>query len=497
MTRTTKLAIALSIFSVAVRLIAIDQPYIDNWSWRQSDVAAIARNYLRNGFHFAYPQIDWGGDHPGYVGTEFPLLPFIAAIAYKTLGVHEWIGRLESIVFFALSLPFLFSLIRQVIGAEAAIWTVIFYSFAPLNVFTSREFMPDVPSLSLAIAGVYIFVRWLDQRKVTILLTSGLFVSLSILLKLPNIMIGAPIVWLAVAALSERRGPRSTSLDGQTPPLPSLAFFAAVTLLPSGMWYWHAYHIAQRFYPHHFFGAGGIRIMAASWYWGIVKQISSASLTPVLSILAIAGGFLSWRNPRAGFLYCWLGAMLIFLFVVGYGSRHQWYQLPLVPISAGFAGAACASITQRVTDLRVRVAVSILLLVTFSALSIYRVRPLYRSSAAALRDASLELQQLTPADALIAAADDGDPTLLYYAERKGWHFPEKNGIYNGNPGNDEQLLVDLAQLRERGATHLVFTTSTIWWLDAFPRFGLDVGASATLLKRTREFTIYQLAQRSR
>ena len=47
------------------------------------DVAAIARNFEQNGFHFAYPQIDWAGDSPGYVGTEFPILPFVAAICYK------------------------------------------------------------------------------------------------------------------------------------------------------------------------------------------------------------------------------------------------------------------------------------------------------------------------------------------------------------------------------------------------------------------------------
>ena len=63
-----------------VRVIAITQPFIDNWSWRESDVAAIARNFLENGFRFAYPQIDWAGNAPGYVGTEFPLLPFVVAL---------------------------------------------------------------------------------------------------------------------------------------------------------------------------------------------------------------------------------------------------------------------------------------------------------------------------------------------------------------------------------------------------------------------------------
>src|SRR5206468_4578663 len=108
MTGTAKLAITLSILAVAARLILIDQPYIDRWSWRQSDVAAIARNFEENGFHFTRPQIDWAGDAPGYVGTEFPILPFVAAICYKFAGVHEWIGRLQAVIFFAASLPFFF-----------------------------------------------------------------------------------------------------------------------------------------------------------------------------------------------------------------------------------------------------------------------------------------------------------------------------------------------------------------------------------------------------
>src|SRR2546421_9324068 len=151
MTRTAKLAITLSILAVAVRLILIDQPYIDRWSWRQSDVASIARNFEENGFHFTYPQIDWAGNAPGYVGTEFPILPFIAAICYRFAGVHEWIGRAQALILFAVSLPFFFWLVRTVFDSVAAIWATFFYSFTPVSVFAGRSFMPDVPSLSLAI----------------------------------------------------------------------------------------------------------------------------------------------------------------------------------------------------------------------------------------------------------------------------------------------------------------------------------------------------------
>src|SRR5437879_11726312 len=111
--RSIKLALAIGIVAIAIRFIGINQPFTDRWSWRQSDVAAIARNYLQNGFHFAYPQIDWAGDQPGYVGTEFPLLPFIAGFCYQFTGVHEWVGRLQPVIFFAASLPFFFLFVRQ------------------------------------------------------------------------------------------------------------------------------------------------------------------------------------------------------------------------------------------------------------------------------------------------------------------------------------------------------------------------------------------------
>src|SRR5437762_7065036 len=189
MTRTTKLAITLSILAVVLRFILIDQPYIDRWSWRQSDVAAIARNFANNGFRFAYPQIDWAGSAPGYVGTEFPILPFVAAICYKFAGVHEWIGRSQAVISFAVSLPFFFLLVRDVFGSTAAIWATFFYAFAPLNIFAGRSFMPDVPSLSLAIIGLYFFFRWTKNGKWAPLFLAAIAVSFSILIKVTSIVV--------------------------------------------------------------------------------------------------------------------------------------------------------------------------------------------------------------------------------------------------------------------------------------------------------------------
>jgi hypothetical protein len=84
------LLVAIGAAAVATRFVGIGEPFTDTWSWRQSEVAAIARNYWQGGVHFVYPQIDWAGSSAGYVGSEFSILPFVAAICYKIAGVHEW-----------------------------------------------------------------------------------------------------------------------------------------------------------------------------------------------------------------------------------------------------------------------------------------------------------------------------------------------------------------------------------------------------------------------
>ena len=484
-----KFVIPIGILAVAARLILINQPYIDHWSWRQSDVAAIARNFLQNGFLFAYPQIDWAGNAPGYVGTEFPILPFIAAVCYTFAGVHEWIGRAQALILFAVSLPFFFLLVREVFGSTAAVWATFFYCFAPVNIFAGRSFMPDVPSLSFAIIGLYFFLRWMEDEKSAQFFVAAIAISLCLLIKVTNIIVVAPLAYLAVAAVSGRR--QSGALRA---PLQWLALFFAIALVPPAIWYWHAYQTANKFYPHHFFGAGGIRIESLSWYWRIAQQTLIFSLTPVFSLLAIIGMFVPKSRDRR--YYClfhwWLAAMVLFVVVVGYGNRHRWYQLPLVPICAAFAGAACAFIRSRISSRVMAVTLSILLVSSFMISAFWYVRPFYLSSAQ-LRDTGLELNKVTPPNALIVAADMGDPAVFYYAERKGWHFLENDAIYNGNPDDSEQAIENLERLRRRGATHFVFTRNTFWWLQSYPEFGRHLTENAILVEATPEFKIYKLA----
>ena len=481
----------IGIFAVAARLIFINQPYVDHWSWRQSDVAAIARNFLQNGLRFGYPQIDWVGNAPGYVGTEFPILPFVAAVCYKFAGVHEWIGRIQAVILFAVSLPFFFLLVREIFGRTAAVWATFFYCFAPLNVFAGRSFIPDEPSLSFAIVGLYFFLRWLEHGESSSFFVAAIAISLSFLIKITSIVIVVPLVYLMGADMS------ALSKTATCRRIPKLLLFAAIALLPSAIWYWHAYQIAQKFYPHHFFGAGGIRIESFSSYWRIARQTLTSSLTPLLPLMALIGLLVAPRMKYSRFFHWWLVAMVLFVIILGYGNRHLWYQLPLVPIAAAFAGTACAFVGSKISSRVIAMTLSILLVSSFTILAFWCVQPFYQSSAAQLRDAGLELKKVTPPEALIVAADMGDPTIFYYGERKGWHFLQNDAIYNGNPDDSKQAIENLERLRRRGATHFVFTRNTFWWFQSYPEFVGHLSKHATLIETTPEFRIYRLGTATR
>src|SRR5690349_17568017 len=81
-----------------IRLLYIDQPFVDALSWRQSDDATIADNFFQGHFNIFLPEISWNGPGPNYVGYEFQLTTYLAAALYHLFGRVDWIGRSISVV---------------------------------------------------------------------------------------------------------------------------------------------------------------------------------------------------------------------------------------------------------------------------------------------------------------------------------------------------------------------------------------------------------------
>src|SRR5688572_15459334 len=90
------LFVALALLAWAGFAWAILRPgeIVTDWnSWRQADTQTIALNFARHSSSILLPQIQWGGDGPGYVEAEFQVYTKIVAVLMTVFGEAEWIGQ--------------------------------------------------------------------------------------------------------------------------------------------------------------------------------------------------------------------------------------------------------------------------------------------------------------------------------------------------------------------------------------------------------------------
>jgi 4-amino-4-deoxy-L-arabinose transferase-like glycosyltransferase len=485
-----KLIFTVTILGVFLRLIEIWQPFVDAWSWRQADVAMIAENFYRHGFNIFYPQTNWGGPSPGYVGTEFQLIAFIAALFYLLFGVQEWIGRSVSVFFFAVSVPFFYLLVRKVSNERSALFAIGIYTLVPLSIFSGRSFMPDMASLSLSIIALWLFATWLDgEKNLHVFATLCLATSLAILVKLPALIIGIPLLYMSWTKygphlLFQRR----------------LWIYATFSLIPPLVWYVHAYFLSIAYFPHHMFGSGLLKIVDISKYTKILLNTTTSHLTPITSILMVVGVILPAYNQFGRLFHWWLLAIIVFIVFVGEGNfRHEWYQLPLVPVAAAFAGVALDFILAKLVETcRLKFLPFVTVISLFILLSYYAyffAKPLYVSWAIPSLKAGNEVNRIAPPAALIIVPGNGDPTTIYYSKRRGWHFLGNGrvGIY---PANSGLAIKDVENLREKGAAYLVLTKETLWYLNWYKGLESHLNSHYGRISDGHDYLIFDLAKKS-
>jgi Dolichyl-phosphate-mannose-protein mannosyltransferase len=80
-------------------LYYIYQPFVDSASWREADDATIADNFYRGHLNIFLPEISWNGPGPNYVGYEFQLTTYMAALFYHLFGQVDWVGRGIAVAF--------------------------------------------------------------------------------------------------------------------------------------------------------------------------------------------------------------------------------------------------------------------------------------------------------------------------------------------------------------------------------------------------------------
>jgi hypothetical protein len=427
------------LLALIIRLYHIDFPIGGKHGWRQADTAAIAKNYYLNGFNLFYPQVDWQGNLPGYIESEFQIYPYLVALLYSVFGLHDWIGRALSLFFFLLTIYGLYLLVRKVRDENSALWTAFVYAVLPANIFFSSVFMPEPLMLMSIVYGLYFFVNWIENEKETDFYLSAFFISISILVKIVTLYIGLPLLYLAcqkyMTNLPSPLGRVGRGLKFLTSF--KLWLYAALVLLPSAAWYYHAHMLlVNGGVTFNIWGFGTDKwgnfelLLSPSFYNGLfVGSIAESHLAYVGIIPLIIGLFLARKGRLERLFDFWIISVIIYFLIVADGNKtHDYYQLPFNLPAAFFIGKtfSCFISLQDIKTVFSRfnfktIALSIIFILMMIG-SYVKASRFYSSEDYNLPYFQIaeEVKKITAKDELIITICDHNPLLLYTCQRKGW-----------------------------------------------------------------------------
>jgi hypothetical protein len=434
--------IVIFILGFGVRSTDVFHP-MDTGTWRENDESSIARNYYRNGMDFLHPQIDWGGNGPGYVESEFPVYPYLMALSYKLFGFWEPTGRIISFLLSLGTMLVFFRLSRYLFNQRTAIAASCFFALSPLLMIISNSIQPESLMFFFYILAAFYFIRWIDNESGKNYILAFVFTALTLLCKITAINIGI----LFTLTILIKKGWRYAFK-------PKVILLAILTVAPAFTWYQYAHRfyllygnslglsneypwVGWDFFTNHYFLKGIItQELVHVWsYSGLFIFLLALVSTKLI------------RRQYLIFPVCWLLAVGIFYVIAARTTADNWayyYHIFSVPSASMLMGISVIEIYDRyfpvkLTEIKQRglvIACSFLLLLFLAGYNlryvIHTKSPVYKTSA--FYECKNSLSDLIPDGSLILATggvcadNDNYPVaynasyFFYWLDRKGYNL---------------------------------------------------------------------------
>lgn len=415
------------IIAFALRLYKIDRPLADWHSWRQADTAAVARNFIKDGFNPLIPRFDDmstqanGIDNPNrYRFVEFPIYNSLVAAVWSVFGINVTSARLVTAVITLGSTALLYLLVRYYSGVKTAILTAFIFTTIPYNVFYSTTILPG-PLMVFGILGLYwSFTKWLqNDKKLTWFAASVLFANLAILSWPIALFFILPLLYLAYEKYGAQLYTRARLIIfGIASVVPFLAWRLWMTQFPEGIPNWQF-----------LLNEGDIRFKGAFFRWLIAERMGKLILTSTGFTLFVIGLVRSSEYKEKLFYLSWLGSTVIYFVVFASGNvRHDYYQVPFVPIAAIFIAKGVRTLFSLPTNYFHKFlgpAVAIALVVLMYAFGAFEVRGFYWINKPQIVSAGQAVDMILPKDAIIIAPYNGDAAFLYQTNRYGYPIVDR------------------------------------------------------------------------
>jgi hypothetical protein len=445
--------------------------------WRQAETQSMALNLAQREFNPLYPQINWGGDGPGYVEAELPLYQTLMAPLLAWTQGAEWPGQILSLVCAALCASVLFTLLERRFGPGAALFGALYSLTSTLGVQLSIAVMPDMLGGLLYLVALERFLSYVEAPSLRSSLTSSVALALAACIKPHALHLGiaeflivvlsrrellrAPALWigwgLTVSAVSAHLlhgvqihavyGNSFGVVSGADSKFPALSDLISVE---------HLYNLTQ---VSLHWGVGFVPLALGVWTllrgkWTAVEW-SLAIANVIALFVSLRYSILPWAGAQYHLYAMFFGAMLVAQAAAD--LIHAVWHVPRV--RPALYGAAAAS------------------LVVSYAYSVHVQRALEKVAVPApIVEISKSLLPLVEAGDLVVMQSDEDawdshwnrsdnyqdPRGFYVTHTRGWVLPR-----------DQARPEDLARFSARGARYYVVAgqppTGLRDWLDSHAR----------------------------
>jgi hypothetical protein len=423
--KNSKYAILIIISGFLTRLLNIKQPILEVAMWRQCETASIARNFYYNGMNIFYPQVLWGGATEGYIGqTEFHLYPFLVAILYKLFGVHEFLGRLVSILAFCGGSFFLYKLARKYAGKTTGLIALLFYTFNPYIFFYSRSFQPESSMLFFSIAMLYFFSEWIDKEGRWRFALMTLCATLAFLIKIPTICLGLPLLYLCL-----RKYKFNFIIQWK------LWLFLFLSTIPVFLWCKHSYYLGTlNGLTWSTFKLSRISIYFESYFYRRVfcTEIFQKDLIYIGAIFLVLGIISTIKRKDLRFVQYWLLAIIAFFFIgAEKTAHHTYYTIPIIAPASILIGYAISNSMKFINAYKITGIKRVILLTLYMSMIVSLPLISYHKITGRYKAKRLEkdypiynvgkiVDETIPENDLIIGGLWGGPEILYYSNRRGW-----------------------------------------------------------------------------
>jgi len=415
------------IVSFLLRLYKINIPLADFHSWRQVDTAAVARNFVKDGFDLFHPKYDdlsnvqSGKDNPqGYRMVEFPIYNALFAYFYKTFPIFSlevW-GRLVSIFFSLIIIAIIYYLVLKEVNRLSAFFSAFIYAVFPFFVFFSRVVLPETTALGFIMPSI--FFLYLFSRKYSILDT--LYYILSLLCSIIALLIKPTVIFYSIPLFYLF----SIKLKKKTLKNPFFYLYFLISLIPLILWRLYIKNYPQGIPVSEWLltsvntasGLQKIFFRPAFFRWIFFERINNLILGGYLTVFFILG--IISKQKRFFFFSLLLSSIFYLLIFQGGNVQHEYYQTLILPTLAIFTGIGINFLFEKKSVIYhlLSIILALALFVLSWSFSFYQIKNYYSYSTNLVQMAKI-INSLTDKEDKVVTDRQGDTTLLYLSERRG------------------------------------------------------------------------------